>query len=308
MIGAAISGVADASRRATHLTCGLSRLTIRDKNNEAATRSRWRSSSRRPRPSRVPDWLSPWNERYGLRRFAFPSLLREMGQEPAEVVGEAGLDVAMFDDPETTVCFVDASRLLGVCVVRTGCEHFGLLAGQHAGIESLGVVGLIMQPAPDVGTSLREVVLHLQVHDRGAIPTLVAEDDMVELGYSVYRKGAKNTGQIYDITMAMALNLMKSLCGADWLPSQVLFRHAEQTDRGPYRCLFKVPLRFDCDRSALVSPVACLGHPVTGANPVLRRILEAEIEALMERIDMDFVVHFRRGMSGLVITSRAPSE
>ncbi|MBS1214539.1 MAG: hypothetical protein H6R26_3156 [Proteobacteria bacterium] len=239
---------------------------------------------------------------------AIPPLLREMGQDPAEVVTEAGLDLAMFDDPETTVSFVDASRLLGVCGARTGCEHFGLLVGQRAGIESLGVVGLLMQQAPDVGTALRDVVLHLQVHDRGAIPTLVAEDGMVELGYSVYQKGAKNTGQIYDIAMAMALNLMKSLCGADWLPSQVLFRHTEPTDRGPYRRLFKVPLRFDCDHSALVFPLACLGHPVTGANPVLRRILEAEIEALMERIDMDFVAHFRRVLSGLVITSRATSE
>lgn len=239
---------------------------------------------------------------------AIPPLLREMGQDQAQVVAEAGLNLAMFDDPETTVSFLDASRLLGVCVARTGCEHFGLLVGQRAGIESLGALGRLMRQAPDVGTALRDLVLHLQVHDRGAIPTLVAEDGTVELGYSVYQKGAKNTGQIYDIAMAMALNLVKSLCGPDWLPSQVLFRHSQPTDRGPYRRLFKVPLRFDCDHSALVFPVACLAHPVKGANPVLRGSLEAEIEALMKRVDMDFVAHLRRVLSGLVITSRATSE
>ena len=154
-------------------------------------------------------------------------------------------DLAMFDDPETTVRFLDASRLLGVCVARPGCEHFGLLVGQREGIESLGALGRLMRQAPDVGTALQDLVLHLQVHDRGAIPTLVAEDGQVELGYSVYQKGAKNTGQIYDIAMAMALNLVKSLCGPDWLPSQVLFRHSQPTDRGPYRRRFKVPLQFD---------------------------------------------------------------
>lgn len=165
-----------------------------------------------------------------------------------------------------------------------------------------------MLQAPDVGAALRDVVLHLQVHDRGAVPTLVAEDGMVELGYAVYQKGVVNTGNIYDIAMAIALNLMKSLCGAEWLPSQVLFRHSEPADRDPYRRFFKVPLRFNCDHSAPVFPAACLGHPVIGANPVLRRIIEAEIEGLMERIDMDFVAQLRRVLCGPVITSHATAE
>lgn len=34
---------------------------------------------------------------------AIPQLLGEMGQEPAKAVAEAGLDLPMFDDPESTL-------------------------------------------------------------------------------------------------------------------------------------------------------------------------------------------------------------
>jgi hypothetical protein len=76
-----------------------------------------------------------------------PELLRELGADPAQVLTTVGLDPSQFRDPDHLIPFVTMGRLLNVCAERTRCPH----VGQRAGGESLGLVGHLMQDAPDVG-------------------------------------------------------------------------------------------------------------------------------------------------------------
>ena len=232
---------------------------------------------------------------------SIPRLLREMAVDPADVMREAGIDPALFEDPENTISFAAMGRLFSLCVARSGCPHFGLLVGRQGGISSLGIVGLLSQHLPDVRTALRNIILHLHLHDRGAVPTLEVQNETAMLGYAIYQKNVASTDQIYDGAMAIAFNLMKTLCGPRWLPSEVLLCHAEPADREPYRALFKVPPRFDAERTALVFPATWLDQPMHGVNPQLRRILEAEVEALKILSDGDFVSQLRRILQSLIV-------
>ena len=230
-----------------------------------------------------------------------PRLLREMAVDPVDVMREAGIDPALFEDPENTISFATMGRLFSLCVARSGCPHFGLLVGRQGGISSLGIVGLLSQHLPDVRTALRNIILHLHLHDRGAVPTLEVQNETAMLGYAIYQKNVASTDQIYDGAMAIAFNLMKTLCGPRWLPSEVLLCHAEPADREPYRAFFKVPPRFDAERTALVFPATWLDQPMHGVNPQLRRILEAEVEALKILSDGDFVSQLRRILQSLIV-------
>ena len=232
---------------------------------------------------------------------SIPRLLREMAVDPADVMREAGIDPALFEDPENTISFAAMGRLFSLCVARSGCPHFGLLVGRQGGISSLGIVGLLSQHLPDVRTALRNIILHLHLHDRGAVPTLEVQNETAMLGYTIYQKNVVSTDQIYDGAMAIAFNLMKALCGPKWQPSEVLLCHAEPADREPYRALFKVPPRFDAERTALVFPATWLDQPMHGVNPQLRRILEAEVEALKILSDGDFVSQLRRILQSLIV-------
>ncbi len=228
-------------------------------------------------------------------------LLRDMAVDPIDVMKEAGIDPALFEDPENTISFITMGRLLSLCVARSGCPHFGLLLGQEGGISSLGIVGLLSQHSPDVRTALRNFVLHLHLHDRGAVPILEVQNETAMLGYTIYQKNVVSTDQIYDGAMAIAFNLMKALCGPKWQPSEVLFCHAEPVNLEPYRAFFKVPLRFDAERTALVFPTTWLDRPMHGVNPQLRRILESEIEVLNLLSDGNFVSQLRRVLQNLIV-------
>ena len=57
--------------------------------------------------------------------------------------------------------------------------------GQRAGLSSLGLIGLLAQHSPDVGSALRNLVFHLHLHDRGAVPNLSVEQGIAVLGLSL---------------------------------------------------------------------------------------------------------------------------
>jgi hypothetical protein len=61
-----------------------------------------------------------------------------MGEDPERLLGEAGADLALFDDPESRVSYVERNHWLAHCVDRTGCRHLGLLCGQLNDLHSLG--------------------------------------------------------------------------------------------------------------------------------------------------------------------------
>ena len=208
---------------------------------------------------------------------AIPHVLRELGADPNEVLTSVGLDLSLFDDPENPIPFTVLGRLLGACVARTGCHHFGLLVGQYGGPTSLGLIGLLLRLSVDVGTALRQVILYLHIHDRGGVATLSSQNGVARLAYTLYEPGIENSGQIADASMAIIRNILRFLCGPTWAATEVFFAHRRPADVGPYRRFFGAPLRFNAEQNALVFPAAWLEEPLPEANPDLHQLLLEEI-------------------------------
>ena len=239
---------------------------------------------------------------------AIPRVLHELGVDAAEVAVNVGIELDIFDNPDNTIPFALMGRLFRACVVRSGCPHFGLLVGARSTVSSMGIVSQLMQHAPDVGTALRNLVLYLQLHDRGAVPSLEVEDGTVFLGYSVYQKDVVATDQIYDAAIAIGANIMRALCGPGFRPAAILLRRSAPVDGEPYRQVFKAPVRFDADQSALVFSAKWLRRPVTGADARLYQALEAQAQVLLDQMKIEFTDQVRRVLHALVVTRHASAE
>ncbi len=220
--------------------------------------------------------------------FAIPALLRGFGLDPAKLLAEAGLNPRLFDDPDNVMSYAARSRLIRLCVERTGCNHFGLLIGQQGGLSSLGLVGYLAQHSPDVGTALRNLVRFMHLHTRSAVLTLREERDIAFFGYAGYSPEADAADQIADGAMATAFNVMRQLCGAKWKPVEVLLTHRRPADTEPLRQFFRTSLRFDAEENALAFSSHWLEEAVTAADPVLRSLLQKQIDGLTARHKSDF--------------------
>ncbi|MBL0142357.1 MAG: AraC family transcriptional regulator [Betaproteobacteria bacterium] len=231
---------------------------------------------------------------------AIPALLHEFGVDPVGLLSEFDLDPGHFDEPENFISFSTGGRILGRCVERTGCAHFGLLVGQRAGLSALGAFGFLMQSAPDVRTALKGLVEHLRVQDRGAIATFSEEGAYAVLGYAILKSGVENCDQILDLALAILLNVMRGLCGQNWHPTQAHFAHQRPHDEASYRHVFRALPRFNAEQTALVFPVRWLDRPIPSADPLLHRLMGERVSELESQMGEDLVGQLRRVLRTLV--------
>ncbi|MCP4285709.1 MAG: AraC family transcriptional regulator [Gammaproteobacteria bacterium] len=209
-----------------------------------------------------------------------PALVCDLNCDPEPIFASAGFNSTQFTDPDFEISFVSGSKLLSRCITATGCDHLGLLLGERAHPSSLGVAGFLLQTAPSVGIALQDLVHHLDLHDRGAVVTVVTNDYRTLLEYAIHLPGVEATNQIYDLSMTVACNIMRGLCGAHWNPTEVLFLQRPPQNLAPYKRLFRAPLRFNAGQCALAFQNRWLDHPLKSADSLLHRHLEKEANEL----------------------------
>lgn len=237
-----------------------------------------------------------------------PALLHEHGLDPGAIIAEAGLAPDVFDFPDHAVPFAALGRLVNICASKTGFRHFGLLTGQRGGTSSLGTVGLLLQQARDVGSALRDLVQYLHLHDRGAVLKLDVREGTAALTYAVYQPDFEGVDQIIDGAMAVGFNIMRGLCGPDWLPSEVRLPHRKPPNATPFHQFFQAPVRFDDEEAALIFPAHWLVRPVAGANQDLHRSLEHELQRLDACSDHDLLDETRRVLRMYLLDRRCSAE
>jgi AraC-like DNA-binding protein len=222
-----------------------------------------------------------------------PSVLRSLGHEPGPIIARSGFTLTQFEDPDIRVSYVAASKLLACCKAATGCEHFGLLTGERSIPSHLGIAGYLVQSAPDVGTALRSITKYLDLHDQGGLPVFASSGNRSLLGYAIHLPDVKAADQIYDLAVAVACNIMRSLCGSNWNPTEVLLARKSPRDLTPYKRYFRAPLRFNAEESAIAFPSRWLSHQPSTADPLLQQYLEMEANNLhaKQHVDVTETVH-----------------
>jgi AraC-like DNA-binding protein len=225
---------------------------------------------------------------------SIPAVLRRLGVDPTEVLAEVGLNPTIFEDPDNTMSAAARGHLLSLCVSRTECSHFGLLVGQQGGLSSLGLVGLLVQHSPDVGTALHILERHFRIRAQGTQPTLTVQDESALLGFAIYQPGAVAADQIADGAIAIEFNIMRELCGPDWRPTEVLLAHREPKNVVPFRRFFRARLCFDAEQNALVFPANWLGRRLPGEDPGASSLLQRQIDSVEVKHPEDFAEQVRR--------------
>lgn len=215
-------------------------------------------------------------------------LLREFGVEPGSLLKQFGLSEAAFAQPDRTVPFELVGRFINACVHATGCPHFGLLVGQRGNASTLGATGFLMKNAPDVGTALEEAIRNIDLYDRGATVSLDVTDGRAMLVYAIDQPGIAGAAQVCDGSLAIIWNIMRGLCGTEWLPVEVRFSHDRPADPAPFRRFFRAPLRFNALHNAMVFHASWLNRQIDHSDPAMHRHFLQHIEAMRRYTRQDF--------------------
>jgi AraC-like DNA-binding protein len=168
------------------------------------------------------------------------------------VLESCEIPASLFSHPENPIAFSDGCRFLQTCAATADCEHFGLLMAEDISAATLGVAGELMQNHADLGSALCSLIRNLHLHDQGAVPFLNVDNGYAHLGYMINDYHACGTTTVLDLSMGIALKLVRGLCGNQWHPAETRISRRPPADEKPYADLFESPVRFNTPFSALV--------------------------------------------------------
>jgi AraC-like DNA-binding protein len=231
-----------------------------------------------------------------------PKIIRQFGVDPAQVFAEAGIAPAAIARPGDRIGWEDLARLLRVSAGRTGCPHFGLLAGGEWRLSDLGLLGELARHSPTVEQALQNLVVNQHLNSEGALAFLLRRGEFADLGYAIYVPFAQSVRHIHDAALSAGMNVMRDICGDGWRPSEVFFMQPAPPDAGPYRERFQTRLSFDSSLCAIRFPASALAQPIVGAEPRRLRVAEAQA-ALADRGALADKVH--RAVRRLLLHGKA---
>ena len=255
-----------------------------------------------PRPKNIPAQVAAVTD--GAVRagplVGIPQLLRDLGRDPSAVFAAAGVDPHLLDNPENVVSFTVAGRLYDSCVDATDCPHFGLLLGQRNGFECLGLVGMLARHSQTLKHALRNIVMHLHLHDRGAVPSSYGGRRRSET--RLHHLSARRDGDRADLRPQRGGRLQHlAYTLRPWLETPVRTPVAYQAPRSRSlpTCIRGDPV-FDADRMALVFAADWLARPLPDADPALYRVLQGRISELTATSYGDLPSRVRRIVCNLL--------
>jgi AraC-like DNA-binding protein len=251
--------------------------------------------------------LPPGYIHLGVSKEIVPTL-RELGVDPDLVIRAAGLDPRLFDDEMSVIPFAALGRLYTLCVAHTGCPHFGLLVGRRASILSLGLVGRLMRHSHTIGDAVRALVSNLSTQDRAVVPSLTSRDGTVLLTFSSYQADTRSVEQILDAAVGVTVNVLRTLCGPDWKPGEVLLPRTIPADQALHRHHFRAPVRFNQESASIVFPARDLDLRIAGADPLLRAMLEEKIQHLKGAQGVEFSDDIRRLLRTRLTSTRCSAD
>lgn len=187
-----------------------------------------------------------------------------------------------------------------------GGSNCGLQVGSRFRLDSLGLLGQLVENGPTLRDVLQLRALHLDLHDRGALSlALDLGDKFSALGYVLFDGTLDAAEQILDGAIAMQFLPLRQLCGPDWRPAVVQFSHRRPADITAFRNFFGPRIEFDAQLSGNVFTSRWLDQPIRGANRETYAALMAEVARNEERRALSFTEQVRRSIYAMTITGTA---
>ena len=170
----------------------------------------------------------------------YPRLVRELGGNPVELLRAVGIrleDVGRYD---LFVPFRSAVAAVESAATATATPNFGRLLAQHQGIEILGPVGVAARTAATVADAFTIFENFMAAYSPAISATVTPLDDPTRafFEFRLLLEGSPPIPQSIELTLGVALRVLRLMLGTDYAPLDVHVPHEPLTAEADYRKYF----------------------------------------------------------------------
>jgi AraC-like DNA-binding protein len=212
----------------------------------------------------------------------FRDLVEELGGNPDEIAGSAGVDLRDLLQPDKFIPSRSLYHLMNRAAERLRRTDFGLLWGQRANPNGLGPLFTAIANARTGREAIQMTARFLHVHAPVAMVFLrtLPGRGLDFVGVRNFVVNPPCLAQMFEQRIAAMHKLLRLVCGADYRPAEIWLPHQQLSPAATYERVFGVVPRFSMDIAGVALDSRMLDAARPGASPQLRQMAEAYLRSL----------------------------
>ncbi|BAN46503.1 AraC family transcriptional regulator [Metapseudomonas resinovorans] len=215
----------------------------------------------------------------GLDRF-----ITGQGGDLDRIFGRAGIDPERLLHPTLSLALTNYCQVLEEAARQSGCDNFGLRYGQQFQPRDLGLLGYVGLFSSTLEEALKNFAAAFPYHQHSTLIRLVDCGECYRFDYQVRHGAILDRRQDAELTMGMALNLVRHVLGHDWTPRAVAFEHERPEGWREHGEAFGAPVQFGRPCNFMLLPKGDVqGRAMPEGDPNLLFLFQDVIRRLGEQ-------------------------
>nr|WP_311530415.1 AraC family transcriptional regulator [uncultured Ralstonia sp.] len=218
----------------------------------------------------------------------YSGVAQALGLDPERMVSHVGADRACLYMPDLRVPEPWIADVFEASAKSANCPAIGLLVAEVWRLSDFGPISLLLQHQPTLRHALAEMERYRHLlSDSVAMP--VEEAGGVAIVRILLVTGRPDPGrQAIELSVGVALSLMRALLGSAWMPRGVHFSHAAPTSYAIHSRVFGPKIEFGGEFDGIVLEQRDLDRPNPLADATLARYAK-ELLALQPRAGQESI-------------------
>ncbi len=200
----------------------------------------------------------------------------------------AGIDLAKVCPPDL-LALMDRAKvaewlpasghvdILEAVSMGTGRPDLGVAFAMWCNMRGFGPVSLVWDHCATLDEAIRMTrrYMHLETAAMRSSTDIAGHEAALRHVLTVPTQFGGS--QFIEATLALQMRITRSMLGEEWKPIRLELAHRAPPSHRYHQAVFRCPIEFESDRSALVFRKSDLHRPSQRANPVMRQFLEHQL-------------------------------
>ena len=211
--------------------------------------------------------------------WGYPELVRQLGGDPEAFLSRFHIPPGAEHQQDAFVSFAAWIRVLEASADELRCPDFGLRLSSRQGLHILGPLAVIARNAQTVLSGVESIGRYLYIHSPALRLTERRTGRGIEFSYEVTEAGVPYPLQVYELSMGIAVRILRLLGGPEARFRAVSFIHEQHGSDAAYRDALDCPVRFGQSWCGFELPAHLAERRIENADPETRRIATKYLEA-----------------------------
>lgn len=177
--------------------------------------------------------------------------------------------------------------MLQICSVITRRPDLGVSFAEWGNMRGLGPLSLLWDHCPTLADAIRVNMRYVRL-DSGAIAHSLEENaEETAVRYMLLSPARYGSTQFIEGTLLLSTRIGRLILGDEWAPIRIELQHSSPEDDRVHRRLFRCPIEFGAERSAMVVLRDDFRRSTPNGNAHLLAFLEHHLETTQHSIPLD---------------------